>query len=187
MTRHQYFPPIFTALVLAVFGILIHQHEHHLRHGQDIYIRLSPADPRSLIQGDYMRLGYDFYFTDHQESRLFDDGQPHHNQHPSHIKIWVLTDSRNAIIKSGFHQDEFSSEEQIKLRPLILNNPNNTVLGLYAASNSFLFAEGFSDCYAKAVFAHQKTDEEGRPILVDLVGEDFGSLHCEETLKRAHP
>ncbi len=50
-------------LSIAVFLGLISKNEWHLKHSQSIYVRLQPVDPRSMLQGDYMRLNYQLYFA----------------------------------------------------------------------------------------------------------------------------
>jgi uncharacterized membrane-anchored protein len=46
------------AVALAVPGALIVQKERLLAMGTPVLLELAPVDPRSLIQGDYMRLDY---------------------------------------------------------------------------------------------------------------------------------
>jgi uncharacterized membrane-anchored protein len=45
-------------LVLLVANALIVQKERVLANGTPVLLELAPVDPRSLIQGDYMRLDY---------------------------------------------------------------------------------------------------------------------------------
>lgn len=45
-------------LVLVVVNGLIARQEYLLAHGTRMLVELAPVDPRSLMQGDYMRLGY---------------------------------------------------------------------------------------------------------------------------------
>jgi len=47
------------AAVLAYFAYAIHQKEDLLEHGPQVRLRLAPIDPRSLMQGDYMRLNFE--------------------------------------------------------------------------------------------------------------------------------
>jgi hypothetical protein len=44
---------------LSVANIGIWQKEQTIRHGQPVFVKLAPVDPRSLMQGDYMRLNFD--------------------------------------------------------------------------------------------------------------------------------
>lgn len=46
------------AAVLAMVNFGILQKEGLIAHGQSIYVELAPVDPRSLMQGDYMRLNF---------------------------------------------------------------------------------------------------------------------------------
>src|SRR5690554_4287550 len=45
-------------LVLAVACYLVYGFERTLRDGQLVLLELAPADPRSLMQGDYMALRF---------------------------------------------------------------------------------------------------------------------------------
>ena len=44
--------------MLAVFNVAIYRNERLLASGETLYLELAPVDPRSLMQGDYMRLRY---------------------------------------------------------------------------------------------------------------------------------
>jgi uncharacterized membrane-anchored protein len=45
-------------LCLAVPNAMVAMKERSLRGGRTVLLRLAPADPRSIMQGDYMRLNY---------------------------------------------------------------------------------------------------------------------------------
>jgi uncharacterized membrane-anchored protein len=49
---------IVVALQLAALGSLVGAKEALLRTGQTVKLELAPVDPRSLLQGDYIRLNY---------------------------------------------------------------------------------------------------------------------------------
>ena len=49
---------IVALLTIVLVNGLIIQKERLISHGQTIFLELAPVDPRSLIQGDYMRLRY---------------------------------------------------------------------------------------------------------------------------------
>lgn len=46
------------AATLSVANVAIWQKENVIAKGQPVYVALAPADPRSLMQGDYMRLNF---------------------------------------------------------------------------------------------------------------------------------
>ncbi|QDF67969.1 GDYXXLXY domain-containing protein [Shewanella sp. SNU WT4] len=45
-------------VILAAVNWSIYQKEQLIAHGQGMYLALAPVDPRSLMQGDYMALGF---------------------------------------------------------------------------------------------------------------------------------
>ena len=47
-----------TLLVFAAFNYGIFQKEEIKANGETVLLELAPVDPRSLMQGDYMRLRY---------------------------------------------------------------------------------------------------------------------------------
>lgn len=47
-----------TLLIFAFFNFGIYQKEKIKKNGETVFLKLAPADPRSLMQGDYMQLGY---------------------------------------------------------------------------------------------------------------------------------
>lgn len=61
-------------LVLVVANIGIWHKENLIAHGQPVFIALAPVDPRSLMQGDYMRLDFvglrNLGFESHDVSRV---------------------------------------------------------------------------------------------------------------------
>jgi len=70
---------VFATLILILFliNVSIYQKEQHLTHGRTVCLAMAPVDPRSLMQGDYMRLRFTLGDTiysalskEHQTSRL---------------------------------------------------------------------------------------------------------------------
>ena len=59
--REQKWLPLLVVITLQVVFIayVTFDKERHIRHGEQIKLQLEPIDPRSLIQGDYVRLQYD--------------------------------------------------------------------------------------------------------------------------------
>ena len=59
-------------LLLVYFNWSVYQKEQTLKEGQLVLLQLAPVDPRSLMQGDYMRLSYkeaNSELTDGQEAK----------------------------------------------------------------------------------------------------------------------
>ena len=53
-------------LLLGYFNWSVYQKEQTLKEGQLVLLQLAPVDPRSLMQGDYMRLNYKEFRIDKQ-------------------------------------------------------------------------------------------------------------------------
>ena len=51
-------------LVVVLFNVSVWKKEQVLAHGDLVLLQLAPVDPRSLMQGDYMELRYDFGITE---------------------------------------------------------------------------------------------------------------------------
>lgn len=47
------------ALIMVIMGWQVFAKEKTLKHGTLVLLRLAPKDPRSLMQGDFMRLRYE--------------------------------------------------------------------------------------------------------------------------------
>lgn len=190
-------PLCLALLSIAVFLSLIFKNEWHLKHSQSIYVRLQPVDPRSILQGDYMRLNYQLYFAP-QNSNLENTTEQNTNQqninqedhifsghyfdqiiqNKSSIVTYVELDPQRRVIHTSFEP-----LQNVQIQRLVLQNPNNRYTMLYPASKSFLFAEGLAECYQQAEYAEFKVDERGNAILTALKGNQLQDLGCE---KQAH-
>ena len=175
----------FLPLHLAIFSIalfcgLIAQHEWHLRDSQSIYVELAPADPRSILQGDYMALNYDLHFSALAAEKRLEQSEPKISiqdfENQSRVLSYVQLDEKGRVVRSSFDR---SALDQPRSAQLILKNPQNTFEGLYPATNSFMFAEGLEPCYCDAKFAELKLKENGEALLADLVDQNLKSLNCE--------
>jgi uncharacterized membrane-anchored protein len=173
------------AFSIALFLIMIGRHEWHLTHSGSIYVKLKPVDPRSILQGDYMALNYQLYFAEPPPAmELIEDHLPSdtakayfYNQ-PS-ILSYVQLDAQRRVIQTRFDPQLLNDYPGASAK-LVLRNPHNTFEGLYPAARSFLFAEGLEPCYRNAQFAELKVRENGKPLLVNLVGENLKALNCEQ-------
>ena len=169
-------PLFLVVLSLIVFLVMIVKNEVHLQHSESIYVRLKPVDPRSLIQGDYMALSYQLYFSDVKELSNKEDVS--FLQNKPKVLAYVELDAQRKVIKTSFNSKLIKSHPSVAHR-LMLKNPSNRMDLLYPASNSFLFAEGLAECYQAAQYAEFKVNQQGEAILASLRGESLQDLDCE--------
>ncbi len=149
-----------TLLVIATVNVLIVKKEHTLAHGRSMLLRLAPADPRSLMQGDYMILRYAIA-GEISEAQLADKGC-----------IVVSLDKNNVARFVRVHEGESLAAGE---RLLLYRNRG----GLRLGAESFMFQEGDAELYSKARYGELKVDESGASVLVGLRGEDFKALGKE--------
>ncbi len=149
---------IYTVLVIAVLGVLnglVYEKEHLARSGQQVFVELRPADPRSLIQGDYMRLRY----------ALADDIDAATGEEPPvNGRLVVRLDDRSvATFERLYDGGDLGEDEHLlewRLRERI-----------YLGSNAYYFQEGHAELYEDAEFAELRVDDSGRTLLIGLRDE----------------
>ncbi|MEJ8801176.1 GDYXXLXY domain-containing protein [Pontibacter sp. H249] len=141
-------------LVLALFNWSVVQKEQTLEHGQLVLLELAPVDPRSLMQGDYMRLSYAI-----SRPELFDS----------------LDQKGYAVLKLGQNNVAELVRYQEKEQPL---NPNEQLLkysksdwAINLGAESYFFEEGQAKTFEQAKYGGLKVDEQGNSILVGLYDE----------------
>ncbi len=185
MNMKKLFPLILAGFSILIFMGLILKHENHLANSQSIFVELAPVDPRSILQGDYMRLNYELYFdTGVDDAEALQNWKilalEKHIQNKAHPLSFVLLDEQRRVIQTRFDDNFIKADSQTSLR-LVLKNPSNQLQNLYPAANSFMFAEGLEPCYSKAKYAEIKVKENGLALLVDLVDQNLKPLNCENS------
>lgn len=141
--------------ILYFFNNSVVKKEAILSNGELIILELAPVDPRSLMQGDYMRLRYK-------------------------IAEGTQTDS---ISKRGFCVLELASNRvgsKVRLQDGLLPLNENEYLIEYTTgirdinigSQSFFFQEGYAEKYENAKYGALKVDHKGNSILVGLYDEN---------------
>ena len=151
-------------LLLGYFNWSVYQKEQTLKDGQLVLLQLAPVDPRSLMQGDYMRLNYKEASSD-----LLDE----------------QTGTRGyAILRTDSNQVGEIVRLQNTLEPV---NDNELVIKykiinrrLFVGAESFFFEEGQDTLYQKAVYGGLKVDDKGQSLLVGLYDEDFHLIQSDK-------
>jgi uncharacterized membrane-anchored protein len=152
-----------TALfVVAAANVAIWQKEDVIANGRPVFVRLAPVDPRSLMQGDYMRLEFGLppeVLAD--LGGLLDRGRPH---------VVARRDGRDVATVLRVHKGEplATDELRIELTPA----HGDWVL----VSDAWSFAEGQADRWARARYGEFRVDAKGRALLVGLRGENLEKL-----------
>ena len=151
-------------LLLGYFNWSVYQKEQTLKDGQLVLLQLAPVDPRSLMQGDYMRLNYK-----EASSNLPDE------QTDTRGYAILLTDSNQVgeIVRLQNTWEPVNDNELV-IRYKIINRR------LFLGAESFFFEEGQDTLYQKAVYGGLKVDDKGQSLLVGLYDEDFHLIQSDK-------
>lgn len=136
-------------VILLTLNTLIVKKELNITKSQEIKIALRPVDPRSIMQGDYMRLRYKIPQKKLKEAKSG--------------KLLISID------KQGFVLDyELYEKQKLKKNQALLNFKQKKWGNIFIGSESYLFEEGKADHYAKATHAIFYLTPTGETILKDL-------------------
>ena len=148
--------------VLAVANIGIWQKESLIAHGQPVYVELAPADPRSLMQGDFMRLNYRLPpAVDSQREGLLGSQRP---------RVVARRDARGVatVLRLDTGAPLGADELLIELTP----KDGRWVL----VSDAWFFKEGEAARWQPARYGEFRVGADGRALLVGLKGADLKAL-----------
>jgi len=147
----------FSVLVFGVLNYGIYQKETLKEKGKTVFLELRTVDPRSLIQGDYMRLAYDLEITL--------DRTPREDRGP---RVVVSLTPENIGSFARFYKGEALAPNEVMLH-CHLSPPPGSLLRMLPSS--FLFQEGHQTAYAQAKYGIFKVDADGTHLLVGLADE----------------
>lgn len=139
--------------VLAALGWNVWRSQALIAAGEEVLLALAPVDPRSLMQGDYMRLRWDI----ERQS--------------------IAVPSGGAVVVLGLDQRRVGTF--VRLAEGAAPGTGEKLFRVAAGASggasiephSFLFQEGTADLFAKAKFGIFRVDASGRHLLVGLADE----------------
>jgi uncharacterized membrane-anchored protein len=149
------------ALILVLANWDIAQKRAVIANGQVLLLELRPADPRSLFQGDYMRLA------------LADAAMPGADgivDMPYRGTV-ILALDENRVGRYA-RRDDGSALKEGELRVQYRRHQEWHTPRLDYGAQSFFFQEGDAESYERARYAILRVAEDGSTILTDLAGED---------------
>ncbi len=150
-------------VLLAVNGLIV-QKERLIASGSKIYLELAPVDPRSLIQGDFMRLDYAL-------SRTLQDIK----EHPKDGKLVVKLDERGVAGFVRIHDDATDlqpGEQLLRFR----ERSGEVRVG----SGAFFFQEGHAKRYEQAKYGEVRVNDAGTSVLIGLRDENLLRITAEQ-------
>lgn len=138
-------------LALALPGYAVMQKERLLASGDTVLLELAPVDPRSLIQGDYMRLNYAITRTIAEQASWPRDGAIVVTLDPAGVATFVRRDDSSPL-QPGEHRLRYRRRDG-RVR---------------VGTDAFFFQEGDAPRYARARYGELKVDADGGSVLVGM-------------------
>lgn len=151
-------------IILCLFNFMIYQKEQIRQNGETVLLELAPMDPRSLMQGDYMRLNY-----------KIDAGIAPTSDIPAHGRI-VVAVGRDHIV--SFQRFDDGTPLRDGERAVRYHHDYRTTV----VPDSFMFQEGQADFYRHAKYGIFKFDGSDSYLLVGLADENRQPLIAPITL-----
>jgi uncharacterized membrane-anchored protein len=144
------------AAVLIVANVAIMRKERLIRDGRPVFVELAPADPRSLMQGDFMRLNFAMPRTfDERRSGLLRLERP---------RVVVQVDARGVATMRRIDRGEPLGVDELAIE-LTPKNGRWTLV-----TDAWFFAEGEAGRWQNARYGEFRVDANGRALLVNLRG-----------------
>lgn len=145
-------------LTLGVVNLSAVGRERVLREGTRVFLPLAPVDPRSLMQGDYMRLRYEL------EREVLDAGP-----HDDGAGVLVLRRDADGVghLARVAEEGAVPGDGELLLR---YRRRGSTVT---VGPGAFFFQEGQAARYAGAAFADVRVSFDGDLVLRGLCARDL--------------
>lgn len=141
------------ALILGAANLAIVDKERLLASGATVLVELAPVDPRSLIQGDFMRLDY----------AIAGSGQALNGLGSRRAGLMVVRlDDRGVAQFVRPHGDEALAPGELLLKYRLRDNR------VRIGSDAFFFEEGTDARYTGARFGELRVGDDGESVLVGL-------------------
>jgi uncharacterized membrane-anchored protein len=166
-----------TLIILAGLALLafvnfgIYQSERLLTEGRIVFLKLSPVDPRSLMQGDYMRLNFeaaDQAFPWDKRRNLAD----------GHVVVAI--DGQNVGHFRRLADARPLAADEIALRYRVRGGQPNF------ATNAYFFEEGQAQAYAGAAYGEFRVGGDGEMILTRLRDARLRALQGARQAQQSH-
>ena len=154
-------------LVLAATNININKKEDLIVNGEKLFFPLAPVDPRSLMQGDYMRLRFQLAVNIQKRLSLLNNKAVI----PMQQGFVVVEKNEKSVVSfvDLFHKQAL--EDSQLLIPFKYRNYR-----VVFTSNAFYFQEGQASHFQKAKFGEFRRSKEGDLILVHLLDKNLKVL-----------
>lgn len=152
-------------VLLVSINLGIRAKEHTLAQGRRMVLQLAPADPRSLMQGDYMRLRFALATELNQVLK----GEA---ERPLTRTAVVAPDARGVARLVRLDDGTALAANEARLLFRVREGAVRIV------TDAWFFQEGQATLYAAARYSELRTTDTGEALLVDLLDENLQPIRA---------
>ncbi|MEH8104368.1 GDYXXLXY domain-containing protein [Aeromonas veronii] len=146
--------------ILAGINAMVWRYEHAMSSGEVVLLRLAPVDPRSLMQGDYMRLNYEI-------ARELTSRDTRANQDKGSDTLVIRLDAHQvATLVADGKPDRLASDERLLQ---VHQSERQWQIG----PDAYFFEEGTGEQYETARYGEFRLQADGKTLLVGLRDEAY--------------
>lgn len=159
-------------ILFVITGFSAIKEESYKKLDSYFYLELTPVDPRSLLQGDYMTLNYDI--TDRAEEAIYNRMYNNKDENSKFL------DMRRGYIVIRLNENRVAefvkiTKEKTDKKGLFFIAFKRDGFNVNINANSYLFQEGTGDKYQNACYS--KVVLVGNNLrLIDLRDKDFKEI-----------
>ncbi len=146
--------------ILAGINATVWRYERAMSSGEVVLLRLAPVDPRSLMQGDYMRLNYEI--ARELTSR---DARATQNKGSDTLVIRLDAHQVASLVADG-KPDRLASDERLLQ---VHQSERQWQIG----PDAYFFEEGSGEQYEAARYGEFRLQADGKTLLVGLRDEAY--------------
>ncbi|HHQ4593359.1 TPA: GDYXXLXY domain-containing protein [Aeromonas veronii] len=146
--------------ILAGINATVWRYEHAMSSGEVVLLRLAPVDPRSLMQGDYMRLNYEI-------ARELTSRDARATQNKGSDTLVIRLDAHQvANLVADGKPDRLASDERLLQ---VHQSERQWLIG----PDAYFFEEGTGEQYQAARYGEFRLQADGKTLLVGLRDEAY--------------
>lgn len=146
--------------ILAGINATVWRYEHAMSSGEVVLLRLAPVDPRSLMQGDYMRLNYEI-------ARELTSRDARATQNKGSDTLVIRLDAHQvATLVAAGKPDRLASDERLLQ---VHQSERQWQIG----PDAYFFEEGTGEQYEAARYGEFRLQADGKTLLVGLRDEAY--------------
>ncbi|MBL0613150.1 GDYXXLXY domain-containing protein [Aeromonas veronii] len=146
--------------ILAGINATVWRYEHAMSSGEVVLLRLAPVDPRSLMQGDYMRLNYEI-------ARELTSRDARTTQNKGSDTLVIRLDAHQvATLVTDGKPDRLASDERLLQ---VHQSERQWQIG----PDAYFFEEGTGEQYETARYGEFRLQADGKTLLVGLRDEAY--------------